>query len=48
MHTRMLLGAWECGLEEATEESARYLMIAVEVSIIAVDTSDISHVFFLF
>ena len=54
MHTRMLLGAWECGLEEATEESARYLIIAVEVSIITgsspfiglVDTSDINHVFF--
>ncbi len=31
LHTRMLLGAWEVGLEGVTEESARLLSLALEV-----------------
>lgn len=32
MHTRMLLLAWELGLEGATEESAQLLILALQVS----------------
>ena len=31
LHTRMLLGAWEAGLEGVSEEAAQLLMLAVEV-----------------
>lgn len=30
LHTRMLLGAWECGLEGVTEEAARLLDLALQ------------------
>jgi len=32
LHTRMLLGAWEAGLEGVSEEAAQLLMLAIEVS----------------
>ena len=31
LHARMLLGAWEAGLEGVSEEAARLLMFALEV-----------------
>ena len=31
LHARMLLGAWEVGLEDVSEEAARLLCVAVEV-----------------
>ena len=31
LHTRMLLGAWETGLEGVSEEAAKLLMFALEV-----------------
>ena len=31
LHTRMLLGAWEAGLEGVSEEAAQLLMLALEV-----------------
>ena len=31
LHTRMLLGAWEAGLEGVSEEAAQLLMLAIEV-----------------
>ena len=32
LHTRMLLGAWECGLEGVTEEAAHLMLLALQVS----------------
>ena len=32
LHTRMLLGAWEAGLEAVTEEAADLLLLALQVS----------------
>lgn len=31
LHARMLLGAWEVGLEDVSDEAARLLCVAVEV-----------------
>ena len=31
LHTRMLLGAWEAGLDAVTEEAADLLLLALEV-----------------
>ena len=31
LHTRMLLGAWEAGLDAVSEESAQLLMLALQV-----------------
>ena len=35
LHARMLLGAWEVGLEDVSEEAARLLCVAVQVRAVA-------------
>ena len=32
LHTRMLLGAWEAGLDAVSEEAADLLLLALEVN----------------
>ena len=36
LHTRMLLGAWEEGLETVSEEAASMLMLALQVPIVLI------------
>ena len=39
MHTRMLLGAWEEGLEGVSEEAAELMMLALQVQLIVTNIS---------
>ena len=38
LHTRMLLGAWEAGLDAVSEEAADLLVLALEVSALCIYT----------
>lgn len=43
LHARMLLGAWECGLEGVSEEAAHFLLLALQCHLKNVITTCIAH-----